>query len=186
MYYMIALLMAANLFSHTPNMEKMEAKAAEAKNYCVECGMNTKFCILVDYSLHSGVDRLFVWSFEQNCVIDECPVAHGRGKSKRLYDRPRFSNVPNSYLSSLGMCRIAERYDGKYGISYRLDGLDKTNSNVRVRDIVIHSFNDMPDTEIYPDYCPRSRGCVMVSENSMSRLDELLKDEQNVLLYIYK
>lgn len=42
-------------------------------------------------------------------------------------------------MSSLGIYRCAETYEGKHGYSMRLDGLEPTNSLARERAIVIHS-----------------------------------------------
>ena len=68
-------------------------------------------------------------------------VAHGVG-SDRDDDgiAERFSNVYNSLASSLGAARGGELYTGINGLSLRLDGLDPSNSSMRMRDIVAHSY----------------------------------------------
>ena len=68
-------------------------------------------------------------------------VAHGEGSAHA--DDPgqavRFSNVPESHQSSLGLMRAGEAYEGDYGHSFRLDGLEAGyNEQVRRRDIVVH------------------------------------------------
>ena len=49
-------------------------------------------------------------------------VAHGRGSG----DNPttRFSNLPGSHQSSLGLFRTSETYVGHNGYSLRLEGLE--------------------------------------------------------------
>lgn len=160
-----------------------------AWQYIVNHNMNREICILVDYSLPSGCNRLWVWDFASQHKIFECPVAHGKGNGKgpkgSRKDSARFSNEEGSWLSSLGYCRIAERYNGQYGISYRLDGLDESNSNIRQRNIVIHGHKSVPQKPIFPLPSGRSKGCFMVADKNMATLDTLLRDRHDVLLVSY-
>ncbi len=74
---------------------------------------------------------------------DDLHVAHGRGSTDGVNTAvaDRFSNIPESHQSSLGMMRTAEAYVGDYGRSFRLDGLEPGfNDNVRRRDIVMHPW----------------------------------------------
>lgn len=164
-----------------PNAERIE----EAWHYVAEHGMDQHYCILVDYGLPSGCNRLWVWDFDEEDVVFECPVAHGRGHEGGLFDAPQFGNEEDSWLSSLGKCRVAERYQGQFGTSYRLDGLEPTNSNVRKRAIVLHAYRTVPQRPIYPLPSGRSKGCVMVAEKNMEILDQYLDGRKNVLLYTY-
>lgn len=179
---LIILLILGKL--QQPKIKLRPERPAEAYAYCQQNGLNTRLCILVDYGIHSGLDRLFVWDFDKQQVVFACPVAHGKGHGQDK-KTPSFSNDPNSWLSSLGKCRIAERYKGRFGIAYRLDGLEESNSNVRKRCIVLHQFWTVPPYPIHPLYSGRSKGCVMVAKKSMNQLDELLGGEKDVLLYTY-
>lgn len=162
-----------------------ERRVAEAWQYVNDKGMNTSICILVDYSLPSGCNRLWVWDFDEEEVIFECPVAHGRGKGGIPRGEARFSNEEESWLSSLGKSRIAERYTGRFGISYRLDGLDSTNSNIRKRFIVLHAYHTVPPKPIFPLPSGRSKGCLMVAPSNMQTLDKILQGHENVLIVAY-
>jgi len=162
---------------------RLEEKAAAALSYCQQQNMNTHLCILVDYSLHSGRNRLFVWDFRQSKVIFECPAAHGRGHERQ--SGVSFSNIEESWLSSKGKCRISERYDGQFGTAYRLDGLESTNSQVRKRCIVLHGYKYVSTKPIYPFKTVGSKGCVMVSPKAMQILDQYLQTEKDVLLDIF-
>lgn len=98
--------------------------------------------IIVDFSKPSTEKRLYV--IENNTIIYSTYVAHGRGSSNgNVYGiyATTFSNKSGSYKSSLGSYRIAEVYYGAHGKSYKLDGLDSTNSNARRRAIAIHPAN---------------------------------------------
>lgn len=157
----------------------------EAWNYVNLHHLNTQICILVDYSLPSGCNRLWIWGFDDEEVLFECPVAHGRGKGGIPRGVARFSNQDGSWLSSLGKARIAERYTGRYGISYRLDGLDSTNSNLRNRCVVLHAYHTVPQKPIFPLPSGRSKGCIMVAKKNMEVLDAYLQNSHNVLLLTY-
>lgn len=49
-------------------MLKTRQKAKEALDFCVENKFNTDFCILIDMSLHSGINRFFVWDFAKDSM----------------------------------------------------------------------------------------------------------------------
>lgn len=166
-----------------------QAQIDAAWNYVVEHDMNREICLLVDYSLPSGCNRLWVWDFTKQHKLFECPVAHGKGRGLAPQgsrkDTARFSNEEESWLSSLGHSRIAERYQGQYGISYRLDGLDASNNNNRKRNIVLHGYKSVPQKPIFPLPSGRSKGCVMVAQKNMAFLDSILQTRKDVLLLCY-
>lgn len=164
---------------------RLQSKAAEALTFCQQKGMDTDICILVDYSVPSGLNRLYVWDFQKKKVIYECMAAHGEGHGEPRKAAPKFSNEENSWLSSLGKCRIAERYDGQFGIAYRLDGLEESNSNVRKRCVVLHAYSTILPFQIYPFRSARSKGCVMISPRAMKKIDTMLKGKKGVLLETY-
>ena len=64
-------------------------------------------------------------------------VAHGRGTGERLAER--FSNTEGSHMSSLGLFRATDPYDGANGYSLRLQGLEPGfNDRALDRAIVMH------------------------------------------------
>lgn len=169
---------------HKPNTDVSLLKHWEAAaEYCKIYNMNQHLCVLVNYGYPWGKNRLAVWDFDNEKVLYTCPVAHGKGH--KLTRKPKFSNEEGSWLSSLGKCKIAERYMGKFGVAYRLDGLDETNSNVRKRCVVLHGYKTVPTKAIFPLPIGRSKGCVMVSNKSMELIDKLLINQKDVLLYTY-
>ena len=60
--------------------QPLREKALAAKTYCVEKGFNTNYCFLVDFSIHSGKRRFFVWDFKGDSVKYASLCAHGYGK----------------------------------------------------------------------------------------------------------
>ncbi len=89
-------------------------------------------------------------------------MPHGSCRETFL-DEAKFSNVPGCGCSSLEKYKIGEKYRGQYGKSYKLYGLENTNSNAYKRAIVLHGFSCAPDEEIYPGVVCNSLGCAMVS-----------------------
>src|ERR1043165_3933703 len=63
-----------------------------------------------------------------NSVACSGLVAHGCC-NETFISHPKFSNSSNSGCSSLGKYKVGSFYTGKYGASYRLYGLDNSNSN---------------------------------------------------------
>src|SRR3546814_16655006 len=67
-------------------------------------------------------------------------VAHGRGSDPTHCGwLQNFSNEYESLATSRGAYVTGDFYNGKYGYSLRLSGLDPTNSNALGRAIVVHS-----------------------------------------------
>jgi hypothetical protein len=92
---------------------------------------------VIDFSRPSTTPRLWVYDLRERKLLLREHVAHGRNSG---FDVPtRFSNEPESNMSSIGLYRAAESYIGKHGYSLRLDGLEPGfNDRARDRAIVIH------------------------------------------------
>ena len=128
---------------------------------------NKAYLTIVDFKPDSKNSRLFVITMSTGSVW-KMHVAHGSGSDpKDTGLATRFSNVPNSRMSSLGFFLTARIYVGKHGRSLRIDGLSASNSNVRKRAIVVHSANYVYDTDVKPG---RSSGCFAVSEANKDTL----------------
>lgn len=168
------------------NRIKLYADSAEA--YIKGKGYREDYCFLVDFSIHSGKNRFFVWSFEKDTIVDSSLCCHGYGSKgyRSTASKIIFSNVEGSYCSSLGRYQTAYRDVCSYGTlyQYRLYGLDETNNNAYRRAVTLHSFEGVPDKEIHPSHIPLgySQGCLVVSNNMLDRLDVLLKSNTKKLL----
>lgn len=170
-------------------LSRLRAKADTAKTYSEKKGMNTNYCILIDFSIHSGKNRFFVWDFKKDTVKYGGLCCHGYGQQS-TQKMPVFSNVEGSYCSSLGKYRVGARAYSKWGINvhYKMHGLEKTNNNAFKRWIVLHSHTPMPSKEIYPHHLPLgwSQGCPVINDELMRKLDALFKGETKpMLLWIY-
>ena len=93
---------------------------------------------LVDFSAPSWRARFHLVDFATGRVQSYL-TAHGRGSDPAHTGfLQQFSNDVGSNASSRGAYVTGSPYDGKYGRSMRLGGLDPENSNAEARAIVIH------------------------------------------------
>ena len=168
-------------------VESAQLKMEEALQYAQKNKMDTTVCILVDFNKFSYVERMLVIDLQTKTVISRGQVAHGMGSTFSI--KPRFSNLVGSHLSSLGKYKIGDRGWSTWGIhvKYLLHGLEPTNNNALKRNVVLHSWEVIPD-EIdrrRPKAAAQGYGCPAVSNKYMKHLDKVLKGKKNVLLWIY-
>ena len=166
---------------------RVRERASKLLEYCRERGYNTRIALFVDLSRHSGRRRFVAWSFERNAPIFTCLVSHGSGSAQSHVRSAyaRTSNEDGSHLSSAGRALVAERYEGRYGVAYRLDGLDATNSNLRPRCVVLHGWEHTTSYPIWPRATVGSFGCPVLSRRMMQKVDTLLQAEQGVIIETY-
>lgn len=135
---------------------------------------NKDYLTIVDFKKHSSESRFFVINMKTG-DIQAIHVAHGSGSDPKNTGIARiFSNIEGSKASSLGFYRTAETYSGAHGYSLRLDGLSKTNSNVRERAIVVHGADYVHDGSDVQ--AGRSWGCFALSWQHRTHVIELLKE----------
>lgn len=163
---------------------RLNKKSTQAKDYINEHGFDEKHCFLVDMRIPSGKNRFFVYNLDKDSVELAGLVTHGSGIVNS--DAPVFSNTPNSYCTSLGKYKIGKSYNGKFGLAYKLYGLDKTNSKAFDRFVVLHGHDCVPNDEVAPLPICESWGCPTVSPAFLTQL-KLYLDEATkpVMLWIY-
>lgn len=180
--------------NHKPVQDTIgiKVKAKEALQFCKTKKYNENFCILIDMSIHSGLNRFFIYDFKKKEVTHKMLVGHGCGENPWSFDfskdNPSFSNIDGSHCSSLGKYKIGNRAWSDWGINvkYVLHGLENTYSNAQARYIVFHSWEKVSDTEIYPDGTPEGWGCPTISNKNMKIVDAMLKKSNKpVLMWIY-
>jgi hypothetical protein len=130
---------------------------------------------IVDFSAPSSDPRFHVVDLI-NGTVESHRVAHGRGSDPDHSGFvERFSNEFRSHATSNGTYVTSDYYDGKYGLSMRVRGLDWSNYNAEPRAIVIHNAWYAEDDMIgIHGKLGRSEGCFAMSRKSqhqvMSRL----------------
>jgi len=140
----------------------------------IDYSSKSEYTILVDFSRDIDSNRFWVYSHEAKKIIMSSKCSHGSGSGKSSY-ATSFSNNFNSHKSSLGRFRVSEKYCGRYGQSFRLDGLSSSNSNARARSIVIHSGDSMKTKW--------SWGCFSLPGENMKKLIKLNLSGSNLISY---
>lgn len=171
-------------------LDRLKLKADTLKLFCEKNKYNTDFCFLIDFSIHSGKKRIFVWDFKGDSIKYGGLVCHGYGLES-TQSKPVFSNKEGSYCSSLGKYKIGVRAHSSWGINvhYKMHGLEKTNSNAFKRIVVLHSHTPVPNFQTYPVHLPLgySQGCPVISNDLMKKVDLLLKNTKKPpIMWIYK
>ncbi|ARS35129.1 murein L,D-transpeptidase catalytic domain family protein [Pontibacter actiniarum] len=138
---------------------------------------------VVDFTKPSSEKRLWIIDLKSKKVLFNTLVAHGRntGEGKAT----RFSNTPNSNMSSLGFYLTDATYFGKHGLSLRLQGKDEGfNTNAMARAIVVHGA-DYVSEDFVKQYgrLGRSLGCPSVPKEVSKDVIEAIKDKS--VLYIH-
>lgn len=166
-------------------LKKLKNYGSKAKAYCRKSGFNTSMCFFVDMSLPSGKNRFFVYSLQQDSILCSGLVGHGSCNSSFLAN-PEFSNIQGSGCSSLGRYKVSLKYNGRFGMAYKLYGLDSSNSNAFKRNIVLHSYYLVPDKEVDPLPVCNSLGCAMVSEKYLKKLSQTIDTSRKpILLWMF-
>jgi hypothetical protein len=138
---------------------------------------------IVDYTLPSLEPRLFVFDLEQQKLLFNEFVAHGRGSG--LDVATDFSNRSGSYKTSLGLFLTDETYEGGNGYSLKLRGLTEgLNDHALSRRIVMHGASYVnPERAKLFGRLGRSLGCPAVRPQVARPIIDALKEGQ--FLYAY-
>lgn len=179
-------LIYKNLIVNNYTLPKMESFKLAMNGYfqLKEKGIVKKDILtIVDYSLSSKENRLWVIDLKKSSIIFQSLVAHGRNSGNEF--AATFSNKPESYKSSLGFYLTGETYYGKHGYSLRLDGLDKgVNSNARDRAIVVHGADYVSESFIKQNgRLGRSLGCLALSKELTKEVIDTIKNKSCLFVY---
>jgi hypothetical protein len=122
---------------------------------------------IADFSRPSSEARFHLVDL-QNGTVQSHLVCHGRGSDPAHSGYvERFSNDFGSYATSNGTYVTDAYYDGKYGLSLRVRGLDWSNSNAEARAIVIHNaWYAEPEMLQQHGQLGRSEGCFAMPKAS--------------------
>lgn len=149
-------------------------------------GYNTQICFLVDMSVGSGKNRFYIYNPSKDSVLDAGLVTHGRCNKNWLTGR-QYGNEVGCGCTSLGKYKIGNAYQGRFGLAYKLHGLDSTNDNAYKRYVVLHSHECVPEGEVDPYPICQSDGCPTVSPGFLKKLAGIIDESKKpMLLWIYE
>ena len=138
---------------------------------------------LVDFSLSSNTKRLWVIDLEKNIILFQTLVAHGRNTGEEFANE--FSNQAESFKSSIGFYATGEIYNGKHGLSLKLDGLEKgLNDKARERQVVVHGADYVSESFIRQNKrLGRSQGCPALPVEMNEKIINVIKDKSCLFIY---
>ncbi len=139
---------------------------------------------IADFDQSSTKKRLYIINLSTKKMLLNTWVAHGQRTG--LDEAVKFSNVTDSFASSLGFYVTGEIYRGIHGRSLRLDGMDNGfNDNARSRSIVVHGANYVGEGTINAlGRLGRSQGCPAVAPEVAEILINTISDK--TVLFINK
>jgi len=126
---------------------------------------------ITDFSRSSSEPRFYLVDTASGRVSQHL-VSHGRGSDPAHTGwLQRFSNDYGSYATSNGAYVTGDYYQGQYGRSMKLRGLEHSNSNAEARAIVVHSaWYAEPHVVRDQGRLGRSEGCFALSYASLQEV----------------
>jgi len=160
---------------------RLKSKTAQIKNFAKINNYNTTYCFMVDMHMASGEKRYFIYNLIKDSIELSGLVTQGCGRDK-VDAGIKFSNTANSLCTSLGRYQVGNAYTGKFGLAFKLYGLDKTNSNAASRVVVLHAMGCIPNYETAPLPICESWGCPAVSPIFLQKIKRYLEKTQKPML----
>ena len=144
---------------------------------------NPGVLIIIDYTKPSNEERFYVLDLNKKKLVYSTRVAHS--KNSGLEIPLEFSDDPNSYQSSLGFFVTLGEYNGAYGYSLRLKGLEENvNANAEDRAIVIHGGDIVEDEYIKKfGFAGRSLGCPVLPYSLTRQIIDFIKHGRVLFIY---
>jgi hypothetical protein len=142
---------------------------------------NKNYLTIIDFTKPSTARRCHVINL-QTGEVESLLVAHARNTGMDRAEH--FSNENGSNKSSLGIYLTGELYQGKHGLSMRLDGMEATNNNARRRAIVMHGADYVsPKVVQQQGRLGRSLGCPALEMGVIERIVKELNGKSVMLIY---
>jgi hypothetical protein len=159
-------------------------RAEKIKAYAARKGYDTSFAFMIDMGMKSGKKRFFVMDLNTMTIVKRGMVAHGRGTSNFTFNK-NYSNSAGSNCTSLGIYKVGAQYKGSYGVSFKLMGLEGSNSNAFNRSIILHGMSCIPYGESEAPIC-QSEGCPSLSPAFLKEIAPIISSRHKpMLMWIY-
>jgi hypothetical protein len=144
---------------------------------------NDSLISIIDFSRPSTDKRFYLIDLANKTLVYNTYTSHGVNTGENL--AIKFSNKEGSRQSSLGFYLTAETYEGKHGVSLKLDGLERGfNHRARKRYIVIHSADYVSESFIKENNrLGRSWGCPALPPGLTQSIIEKIKEGSVLFIY---
>ncbi len=138
---------------------------------------------VIDYSLPSSKQRMWVFDVNHDRLLYNTYVAHGQNSGMNIPNH--FSNKASSKQTSLGTFVTSDTYMGSNGYSLNLKGLEKGfNDNAYNRRVVIHgAWYVEPDFIKKAGRAGRSWGCPSIAKTLAKPVINTIKGGSVVFAY---
>ncbi len=167
----------ATLSRSAPHLNRSVLKLALAafKKAQINGAVKKPLLAVIDYSLPSSKQRLWIFDLNHNRLLYNTYVAHGVNSGNTIPHH--FSNQASSKASSLGAFVTQSTYSGSNGLSLNLKGLEKGfNDNAFNRRVVMHGAWYVEPNFIHKSgRAGRSWGCPSISQKLAKPVINLLK-----------
>ena len=161
---------------------------SERAFYCAWFGfqkikLDNPIMAICDFTQSSRNKRLYVIDLLKKKVLYNTYVAHGRNSGNEFAEH--FSNANSSFQSSLGFYKTLGTYQGKHGLSLKLEGLEKgINDRALELAIVMHGADYVSEAFIKSTgRLGRSLGCPAVSIADSKKLINMLYNGAGLFIY---
>jgi L,D-transpeptidase catalytic domain len=176
---------AYTLLQSAPDINAQALEFGLQANACaVKRGFSDKNILtIIDFSLPSSKKRLWTFDLDRHLLLFRELVAHGANSGDER--TTSFSNEEGSLMSSLGLFRTEEPYEGKNGYSLRITGLEPGfNDLAYSRAVVIHGAWYVSDSmiKIY-GRIGRSFGCPAIRQEVAPSFIDTIKEGSLVFAY---
>ena len=137
---------------------------------------------IIDFNKASTEERLWIIDLKSKKLLYNTLVAHGKNSGDNF--ARKFSNTPQSEMSSVGFYVTGETYTGKHGLSLKINGIDHGfNDNAYHRAIVIHGADYVSQSFVdQHGRLGRSQGCPALPIAKTSQIIQLIKDRSCIFI----
>jgi len=174
-----------HLSTKAPKLDKRVLKLALTAytNATKKGAVKKPVLTVIDYSLPSNKQRMWVFDVRNERLLYNTYVAHGKNSGMNLANH--FSNRESSKESSLGTYITKDTYIGHKGYSLNLQGMDRGfNDNAYNRRVVIHGAWYMePDFIKKAGRAGLSWGCPAIAQTLAKPVINTIKNGSVVFAY---
>lgn len=173
-----------HLSSKAPKLNKNVLKLALTayKNADKKGAVKKPVLTVIDYSLPSNKQRMWVFDVRSERLLYNTYVAHGKNSGEVAHN---FSNRESSKQSSLGTYITKDTYIGHKGYSLNIQGLDRGfNDNALNRRVVIHgAWYVEPDFIRKTGRAGLSWGCPAIAQTLAKPVINTIKNGSVIFAY---